>query len=129
VALPLALRQTAGVASIVVIEDHQDTADLMREILVQAGHRVEAAYTGRDGIAVARRIGAELVFCDVGLPDIDGYAVARMLRADPATERARLIALTGFQGEDERERAIAAGFDRHVVKPLDPATLEKLASE
>jgi CheY-like chemotaxis protein len=123
------MRQTANVASIVVIEDHEDTAELMREILVSAGHRVEAAYNGRDGIALARRIGAELVFCDVGLPDMDGYAVARMLRADPATERARLIALTGFHGEDERQRAIAAGFDRHIVKPLDPATLEKLAAE
>lgn len=101
----------------------------MCEILVSAGHHVEAAYTGKDGIALARRLGAELIFCDVGLPDIDGYAVARTLRADPAIGRARLIALTGFNGDDERERAIAAGFDRHVVKPLDPAMLEKLASE
>jgi CheY-like chemotaxis protein len=123
------MRQTAGVASIVVIEDHRDTADLMREILAQAGHRVETAYNGRDGIALVRDLAADLVFCDVGLPDIDGYAVARTLRADPTTEHARLIALTGFHGEDERERAIAAGFDRHVVKPLDPATLEKLAAE
>jgi CheY-like chemotaxis protein len=119
--------QHDSVARIVVIEDHQDTADLMREILVAAGHRVEAAYTGRDGIETARRAHAEVVFCDVGLPDIDGYEVARALRTDPELVGARLIALTGFQGEDERQRAIAAGFDVHVVKPVDPAALEQLA--
>jgi CheY-like chemotaxis protein len=123
------LRQDPNVACIVVIEDHQDTADLMCEILASAGHRVEKAYTGMEGIALARRVAPQLVFCDVGLPDIDGYAVARALRADPATKRAHLIALTGFNGDDERERAIAAGFDQHVVKPLDPTLLEKLAAE
>jgi CheY-like chemotaxis protein len=123
------MRQTLGVARIVVIDDHQDTADLMREILASAGHRVETAYTGTEGIELARRVGPEIVFCDVGLPDIDGYAVARTLRADPATGRARMIALTGFEGDEESARILAAGFDRHVVKPLDPALLEKLAAE
>jgi CheY-like chemotaxis protein len=115
------------VARIVVIEDHQDTADLMLEILVAAGHRVETAYTGRDGIETARRSQAQVVFCDVGLPDIDGYEVARALRTVPELAGARLIALTGFQGEEERQRAIAAGFDLHVVKPVDPEALEQLA--
>ena len=113
---------------IVVIEDHEDTADLMREILSSAGHLVETANTGRAGIEAARRVAPDLVFCDVGLPDMDGYAVARALRADPAVARAHLIALTGFHGDEERDRAIAAGFDQHVVKPLDPTTLEKLAA-
>jgi CheY-like chemotaxis protein len=120
--------QTLRVASIVVIEDHRDTADLLCEILSAAGHAAQPAYNGQDGIALARRVSADLVFCDVGLPDIDGYAVARTLRADPATERARLIALTGFDGDEERQRTKAAGFDLHVVKPLDPALLEELAT-
>ncbi len=121
--------QDVRVANIVVIEDHQDTAELMCEILRSAGHHVEAAFNGRDGIDVARRITPELVFCDVGLPDMDGYDVARTLRATPALRQARLVAITGFNGDDERERALAAGFDRHVAKPLEPGELVRLADE
>ena len=98
----------------------------MEEILRQAGHEVAIAHTGADGIAAAQRLHAEVVLCDVGLPDIDGYEVARTLRADAALAGARLIALTGYDGEDEHEKALAAGFDRHVVKPIDPFQLESL---
>lgn len=120
------MRQTPDVTRIVVVEDHVDTAELMLEILASAGHEVLAAYTGRDGIDAARRLCAEVVLCDVGLPDIDGYAVARALRAEPCTARARLVALTGYDGDEERLRARQAGFDLHVVKPIDPLELESL---
>jgi len=109
---------------VVVIEDHVDTADLMREILRDAGHDVRIAHNGADGIEAARALRAEVVLCDVGLPDIDGYEVARRLRADAATAKARLVA--GFDGDDEQRRARDAGFDRHVVKPVDPFVLESL---
>ena len=98
----------------------------MEEILRQAGHQVTVARTGADGIASAQRVQAEVVLCDVGLPDMDGYEVARALRADEATARTRLIALTGYDGDDEEQRALAAGFDRRVVKPIDPFQLESL---
>jgi CheY-like chemotaxis protein len=111
---------------VVVIEDHKDTADLMVEILSQAGHDVRVAHSGGDGIAAARSLLAEVVLCDVGLPDIDGYEVARRLRADAATARARLVALTGYDGAEELDKAHKAGFDRHVVKPIDPFQLESL---
>ncbi|MDB4966975.1 MAG: histidine kinase [Myxococcales bacterium] len=111
---------------VVVIEDHTDTADLMQEILRQSGHEVVVANTGKDGVDAARRLVAEVVLCDVGLPDMDGYEVARALRADPATATARLVALTGYDGEDEQRKARDAGFDRHVVKPIDPFQLESL---
>jgi CheY-like chemotaxis protein len=114
------------VKHVVVIEDHVDTADLMQEIIGALGHDVTTAHTGRDGIAAAVRVGADLVLCDVGLPDIDGYAVARALRADAVTAKAHLIALTGYDGEEERQRARDAGFDRHVCKPIDPLALEDL---
>lgn len=122
------LVQTLDVARIVVVEDHVDTADLMIELLSEAGHDVVAAHTGRDGIEAARRTRAEIVLCDVGLPDIDGYEVARALRAEPATAGARLVALTGYDGDEERTRAREAGFDQHVVKPLDPLALERLVA-
>ena len=111
---------------IVVIEDHKDTAELMHEILRDAGHDVRVAFSGNDGVAAARELAAEVVLCDVGLPDMDGYEVARRLRADRATARARLVALTGYDGEDEQKKARDAGFDRHVVKPIDPFQLESL---
>jgi len=111
---------------IVVIEDHQDTADLMHEILRDAGHEVRVAYDGKSGVTAALTLPAEVVLCDVGLPDIDGYEVARRLRADDITAQARLVALTGYDGDDELQRATAAGFDRHVVKPIDPLLLESL---
>ncbi|HXU73654.1 MAG TPA: response regulator [Polyangia bacterium] len=111
---------------IVVIEDHEDTADLMHELLSDAGHEVRIALNGEDGIVAARSLPAEIVLCDVGLPDIDGYEVARRLRADGVTASARLVALTGYDGDDEARRAREAGFDRHVVKPIDPVMLESL---
>ena len=111
---------------VVVIEDHKDTADLMLEILSMAGHEVRVAHSGGDGIDAARSLLADVVLCDVGLPDIDGYEVARRLRADAATARARLIALTGYDGAEELDKARNAGFDRHVVKPIDPFQLESL---
>ncbi|HEX9102212.1 MAG TPA: response regulator [Polyangia bacterium] len=111
---------------IVVIEDHKDTADLMDEILRDAGHDVRVAHCGRDGVDAALALPADVVLCDVGLPDIDGYEVARLLRAADATARARLVALTGYEGEEEERKARDAGFDRHVVKPIDPFQLESL---
>lgn len=111
---------------VVVIEDHVDTADLMREILREAGHDVRIAHSGKDGIDAARALEADVVLCDVGLPDIDGYEVARRLRAEPVTAGVYLVALTGYDGEDEQEKARDAGFDRHVAKPIDPFQLETL---
>ena len=111
---------------VVVIEDHEDTADLMNEILREAGHEVRVAHNGHDGVRAALALAAEVVLCDVGLPDIDGYEVARQLRAATATARSRLVALTGYDGEDEERKAQAAGFDWHVVKPIDPFQLETL---
>ena len=111
---------------VVVIEDHKDTAELMNEILRDAGHDVRIAYNGNEGVRQALALGAEVVLCDVGLPDIDGYEVARQLRAANTNPRVRLVALTGYDGEDEERKARAAGFDRHVVKPIDPLQLETL---
>src|SRR6476620_2025977 len=111
---------------IVVIEDHKDTAELMTAILSEAGHEVRVAFSGHDGVEAARALAAEVVLCDVGLPAIDGYEVALRLRSDQATARARLVALTGYDGEDELQKARDAGFDRHVVKPIDPFHLESL---
>jgi CheY-like chemotaxis protein len=114
------------VSRIIVIEDHIDTAELLCELLAHLGHDVHAANTGQEGIAAARRLSPDFVLCDVGLPDMEGYAVARALRADARTRGARLIVMTGYDREEDRRRAFEAGFDVHVAKPIDVMVIEQL---
>jgi CheY-like chemotaxis protein len=95
-------------------------------LLEMSGHDVAVAYTGPDGVRAAAQYRPTVVICDIGLPGLDGYGVARALRKDPVTAHARLIALTGYGQEEDRRRAREAGFDYHLVKPADPDVLEGL---
>jgi PAS domain S-box-containing protein len=104
---------------VLVIEDDPDAGDTLADVLALAGHEVTVARTGGDGIALARRHRPGVVLCDIGLPDTDGYEVARALREDPALQGARLVALSGFAQTEDRTRAEAAGFDVHLAKPPD----------
>ena len=81
------------------------------------GHRVWLARDGRSAVALAREHRPEVVICDIGLPDMSGYEVARMLRADRALDGSWLVALTGYAQPEDRERAAEAGFDAHLAKP------------
>ncbi|HKV09558.1 MAG TPA: response regulator, partial [Thermoanaerobaculia bacterium] len=79
------------------------------------------------GLGRARELRPEVVLCDIGLPgELDGYGVARAFRADPDLASARLIALTGYGQEEDRRRALEAGFDTHLTKPADPEVLKRL---
>jgi CheY-like chemotaxis protein len=93
-------------------------------VLTLDGHEVAVARTGRAGIALAREQRPDVVVCDLGLPDIDGYEVARVLRADEALRSTRLIALSGYAQPEDIERAREAGFEAHLPKP---APLDDLA--
>jgi len=109
---------------VLVIEDNIDAADSMKTLLEVGGHEVTVAYTGPAGLEAAHRFRPEVVFCDIGLPSgLDGYGVARAMRADPTLNSAYLIALTGYGQEEDRRLAAAVGFNLHLVKPVDPATL------
>jgi two-component system CheB/CheR fusion protein len=109
---------------ILIIEDDADGREALRIQLLQAGHDVYAAATGADGLEAAARVKPEIVLLDIGLPEMDGYQVARQLRA---TENSpRLIAITGYGQPEERRRAIDAGFDQHLVKPIDATQLLRL---
>jgi PAS domain S-box-containing protein len=114
---------------ILVIEDNRDTAESLRELLSVAGHEVRVAYSGPSGVAAAADYQPEIVLCDVGLPGLDGYAVARRLRQAPATVNARLIAITGYGQAEDRRHAAEAGFDEHLTKPVDITELERLLAE
>ena len=98
----------------------------MLSLLQIHGHDVACAHDGRSALALAATFAPTIVILDIGLPDIDGYEVARRLRADPCWTQARLIALTGYGQPDDLAEAAAAGFDAHILKP---ATMEAVLSK
>jgi signal transduction histidine kinase len=108
---------------VLVIEDNVDGADTLRDVLELDRHEVRVAHDGLAGVAAAREFLPDVVLCDIGLPGIDGYEVARRIRSDPALRGASLVAVTGYALAEDRERARAAGFDAHLAKPLSPDAL------
>ena len=111
------------VLRVLVVEDDQDTAESMRSLLDLCGYLVVVARNSEEGIKAARQIEPHVVLCDIGLPDSDGYTVGSVLRQSGATASAKLIAVTGRSGPQNRLKALAAGFDEHLVKPVDPQDL------
>lgn len=108
---------------ILVVEDNPDSAESLRMLLTSQGHEVTLAHSGTEGVEIAHRARPDVVVCDIGLPGMDGYAVARAIRQDPETRGARLIAVTGYGQDEDRCRALESGFDTHLVKPADPEAL------
>ena len=111
---------------ILVVEDNDDAREMLRNLLRLLGHEVYEARDGAIGVEEARRLRPDFALIDIGLPGIDGYEVARRIRAD--VPGARLVAVTGYGQPDDLERARAAGFDVHLVKPVDPLQLQKVLS-
>jgi CheY-like chemotaxis protein len=113
---------------VVIVEDNQAVADIVRHLLELHGYEVRVAYTGPEGMRLAQEWSPEVVLCDLGLPGLDGYGVAAALRRHPATAQARLLALTGEDSDADRQRSQAVGFERYLVKPRDlKVLLEVLA--
>jgi len=110
---------------VLVIEDNVDAADNLREVLLFGDHQVEVAYNGPEGLARAREFKPEVVLCDIGLPSMDGYEVARAFRADDATKGVFLVALSGYALPEDLQRAQEAGFDRHLAKPPSIEKIEE----
>jgi CheY-like chemotaxis protein len=110
---------TAPKRRILVVDDNCDVADSLAMLLRLEGHEVEIAYSAPGTFEAVQRMRPDAVLLDIGLPQMDGYEVARRLRADPAASRVHLIALTGYGQEHDRERAREAGFGAHLVKSAD----------
>lgn len=108
---------------VLVVEDNEDSAESLRRLLYHSGYEVAVAFTGQDGLRAARHTNPDVVLCDIGLPDTNGFVVAAALREDPQTRSMRLIAVTAYGQEEDRRRAREAGFDLHLVKPVDPEVL------
>jgi two-component system, sensor histidine kinase len=109
---------------VLVVEDNEDAREMLRNLLHILGHEVHEACDGASGIEEARRVRPDAALIDIGLPGIDGYEVARRIRAE--VPGARLVAVTGYGQPEDRERALAAGFDVHLVKPVDLDQLQRL---
>ena len=113
--------------TIVVVEDNADSREVLRLLLEIEGYVVHGAGDGSAGVDAIVNLQPDVALVDVGLPDLDGYEVARRARREaPGT---RLIALTGYGQPDDLSRSAAAGFDAHVVKPVDPTRLLRLIAE
>jgi CheY-like chemotaxis protein len=121
-----------GAKRILVIDDNHDGADLLAELLQELGHTVQIAHDGPAALAVSASFHPEIAFVDIGLPTMDGYEVARRLRAmDSAGHGAglRLVALTGYDLDDSGAHVAEAGFQKHLLKPVDFSELEHVIEE
>jgi CheY-like chemotaxis protein len=122
-------RTAAGATTgkrILVVDDNVDAATTLGELLSALGHEVVVRFDGKSALAEAASFAPEVLVLDIGLPDFDGYELARRLRAEPATAQARYLALTGYGQAHDRTLARAAGFDHHFVKPVDIIALEAM---
>ena len=108
---------------ILVVDDNVDAAESLAQILRLDDHKVEIAHDGPAALEVAEQLNPEIVFLDIGLPKLDGWQVARRLRQREREEPMLIVATTGFGLEDDRRRSAEAGFDRHLIKPIDPVEL------
>lgn len=115
------------VRRVLIVEDNADTAAALADLLRMEGHHVTVTSSAPVALETARRLQPEIILCDLGLPGMDGFAFAREARNDALLANAMLVALTGYAGDDDRERVLAAGFDEHLTKPATLDTLRELA--
>jgi PAS domain S-box-containing protein len=130
---PLAVGRPSGVPAarprrVLLIEDGIDSAESLRELLELRGHEVAVAHDGPSGLGLARSFVPEIVLCDIGLPGMDGFEVARAFRRDQALARIPLVALSGYALPEDLQKAAEAGFERHVAKPPSIEMLDEVLS-
>jgi DNA-binding response OmpR family regulator len=108
------------------VDDNIDAADSIAALLTLSGHQVQTALDGNAAVRIALSFRPEFIFLDIGMPGLDGFAVAQRLRAEPGFDAVRIIAVTGYGTEQDRSRSLESGFDQHYLKPVDPKFLESL---
>jgi CheY-like chemotaxis protein len=115
---------TAEPRRVLIVEDNVDTANTLSMLLSMRGHLTSVAYSAEEALACAEDFAPDIVLLDIGLPRTNGYELAEQLRANSRLAGLRLIAVTGYGRASDRQRSASAGFDDHLVKPVDLATLE-----
>jgi CheY-like chemotaxis protein len=111
---------------VLVADDNQDSATTLGLLLEGFGHEVHLAHSGKETLALAKQVRPDIGIFDIGMPDLSGYTVAERIRHEAWGTEMTLIAVTGWGQESDRRRALAAGFDHHLTKPVDPDQLEAL---
>jgi CheY-like chemotaxis protein len=122
--VPVAAPADARSLRILIVDDNVDAADSIAMLLGMEGHETRAVNTARAALLAVPDFRPEVVLLDIGLPEMDGYEVARRLRSQGGQHRMRLVAVTGYGQPADRRRAHAAGFDEHMVKPVEPTALQ-----
>jgi CheY-like chemotaxis protein len=120
--------RSSGGLRVLVVDDNVDSAEMLQILLGSMGHDAQLAHDGQSALALVASQRPDVVLLDIGLPDMDGYEVARQIRA-LHQQPMRLIALTGWGHDEARQKALEAGFDRHLTKPADPDALERVLNE
>ncbi len=111
---------------VLVVDDNVDAAESLAMVLEMTGHQIKTAHSGAQALALAEHFVPDVVFLDIGLPGMDGHAVARQIRQDPSLQKATLVALTGWGSEEDKRRSREAGFDHHLTKPVEANTVQQL---
>jgi len=111
---------------ILIADDNRDAADSLAVMLRAGGHEVRTAYDGREALEAAQAFGPQLALIDIGMPRMNGYETAKAIRGQPLGESMLLVALTGWGQPEDKQRSQRAGFDHHLVKPVDPSVLDRL---
>ena len=106
--------------TVLLVEDNEDNRTIYMDVLEHAGYHVVTAPNGEEGVHLACELHPDLILMDIGMPVIDGYLAARLLRADPCTRSIPIVAVTAHAMEGDREQALAGGFDGYVPKPATP---------
>ena len=114
---------------VLVVEDNHDGRESLRDLLEMWGHEVTLAADGPEGVDKALSVHPDVALVDIGLPGLDGNEVARRIRSALGRNEISLIAMTGYGQPEDRRRALQAGFDRYLVKPVDPTILAQLLAE
>ena len=115
-----------GGRRVLVVDDNRDSADSLRMLLELGGNEVRTGYDGLEAVAIAERFRPEIALLDLGMPKLNGYDACRQIRATAWGRGITLIAQTGWGQDDDRRRTREAGFDHHVLKPIDPGALVAL---
>lgn len=118
----------AAASRVLVVDDNADAAEMMATLLELDGHEVRVAHDAESALAVADQFDPEVGLFDIGLPQMDGYELARRVRGDARLLDMYLVAITGWGQEDDRRRASEAGFDTHLTKPAEPEDVRQIVA-
>ncbi|HKM43631.1 MAG TPA: response regulator [Limnochordia bacterium] len=114
---------------VLVIDDNRDLANLFCEYLNHQDYPATAAYSGEQGITIAKEQEPKVILCDIAMAGMDGYEVARCIRGDDSLRHIRLIAVSGYASQADVERSLQAGFDQHLCKPVDLTEMMKMLDD